>query len=120
MIRKVLGDWLPDRILRCLIGPILRVAIGNLQNTVFPIDVAAPGDSRLALKLNEKCERYIDLKIEIQRMWNMHAVIVPVVIARLGSVPACLATNFWTFNIYNGSLISNGKLPYWVLNCHIS
>ena len=82
------------------------MCIGNLQNTVFLIDVTAPGDSRLAPKVNEKRERHIDLKIEIQRMWNMHAVIVPVVIACLGSVLVCLVTNFRTFNIYNGLLIS--------------
>ena len=34
--------------------------------TVFLI----PGDSRLIAKMNEKMERYTDIKIELQRMWK--------------------------------------------------
>ena len=36
------------------------------HKTVLLIDVAIPGDSRIIAKVNEKMERYTDLKIELQ------------------------------------------------------
>ena len=65
--------------------------INNRHKIAFLIDVAIPGDSRLAQKVNEKRDKYTDLKIEVQRMWNMCAVVVPLVIGTLGSVSMCLA-----------------------------
>ena len=60
------------------------------RKTVFLIDVAIPGDCRLIAKVNEKMERYTDLKIELQRMWKVCVVIVPLIIGCLGSVSKCL------------------------------
>ena len=40
-----------------------------------------------------------DLKIEIQKMWNMCAVVVPLVNGSLGIIPMCLAGNLQTFTI---------------------
>jgi len=50
--------------------------------TVFLIDISVPGDA----KVNDKVEKYTDLKIELQRMWNFCVIIVPLVIGCLGSV----------------------------------
>ena len=44
------------------------VCLSNLNKTAYVIDIAVPGDSRLTQKVNEKCERYTDQKIELQRM----------------------------------------------------
>ena len=41
------------------------VYISNRHKTVFLIDVAIPCDSRLAHKVNEKRDKYTDLKIEV-------------------------------------------------------
>ena len=48
--------------------------------TVYLIDVAISGDSRLIAKVNEKMERYTNLKIVLQRMWKARVVIVPLII----------------------------------------
>ena len=57
---------------------------------LFFIEIAIPGDSRLSQKINEKYQRYTDLKIEVQKTWSMTASIVPVILGSLGSVPTSL------------------------------
>ena len=47
----------------------------------------------LSQNINEKRQKYTDLKIEIQKMRNIRAVVVPLVIGSLGSIPTCLATS---------------------------
>ena len=44
------------------------VCLSYHNKTAYVIDIAVPGDSRLTQKVNEKCERYTDQKIELQRM----------------------------------------------------
>jgi len=73
--------------------------VSHQDNTAFIIDVAVPGDNRLTQKINEKREKYTNLKIELQRMWNMCAVVVPIVIRSLGSIPVCLAVSLNSLNI---------------------
>ena len=51
------------------------------------IDVAIPGDSRIDRKEVEKITKYQDLKIEIERLWEKKATVVPVVIGALGAIP---------------------------------
>ena len=36
------------------------------------IDMACPGDSRIALKEEEKLNKYQDLALEIKTLWRMH------------------------------------------------
>ena len=44
------------------------------------IDIAIPGDSRVAEKEREKVEKYQDLKREIARTWSMRKVeVIPIV-----------------------------------------
>ena len=43
------------------------VCINHHQKTAFIIDIAIPGESRFTQKINEKCKRYTDLKIETQK-----------------------------------------------------
>jgi len=61
---------------------------------------AIPEDSRLSQKINEKYQRYTDLKIEIQKMWSMTASIVPVILGSLGSVPTSLKNLLQQLGIY--------------------
>jgi hypothetical protein len=44
------------------------------------IDVAIPGDRNAIEKGAEKILKYKDLTIEIQRMWNVKARVIPVII----------------------------------------
>ena len=93
--------------------------VSHQHNAAFLIDVAVPGDSRLSQKINEKCEKYRDLKIEIQRMWNMRAVVVPPVIGSLESIPMCLAQHLQSLNIFYGTLISKLQKSVILGSCHI-
>jgi len=54
---------------------------------VWLIDVAIPGDSRTEQKEQEKLSRYQDLKIEVVRLWERKATVVPVVVGALGAIP---------------------------------
>ena len=51
------------------------------SNEVFLIDIAVPGDSRLSHKCAEKHSKYVDLKIEVARMWRCKKVsVVPIIV----------------------------------------
>jgi hypothetical protein len=56
------------------------------QKTCLLIDVAIPADTNVSFKEFEKKSKYKDLEIEVQRMWNMKAKTIPVVIGALGLV----------------------------------
>ena len=49
--------------------------------------MAIPGDGRIEEKELEKISKYQDLKIEIERLWEKQAPVVPVVIGSLGAIP---------------------------------
>ena len=50
------------------------------------IDFANPGDQNIAIKEQEKIDKYQDLKIELQKVWNVKVVVIPVVIGALGTM----------------------------------
>ena len=39
-------------------------------NEIFMTDVAIPGESRISQKTVEKLTNYVDLNIEVSRLWN--------------------------------------------------
>jgi hypothetical protein len=43
------------------------------------IDVAIPGDRNMIQKEAEKILKYKDLTVEIMRMWNVKARVIPVI-----------------------------------------
>ena len=61
------------------------VVIDKTTRTAAIIDVAVPNDNNIKSKEQEKVEKYQDLRLEIQRLWNVKAQVVPVVIGALGS-----------------------------------
>ena len=69
------------------------VYISNRHKTAFLIDITIPGDAH---KINEEQDKYTDLKIEVQRMWNVRGVVV--------------ATCDWNFGI--SFSVSGGESPY--------
>ena len=95
------------------------VCVHHQHDTIFLIDVAIPGDSRITQKINEKYQKYTDLKIEVQKMWKERAVIVPLVIGSLGSVPMCLTKHLRTLNIYYSTLVSKLQKSVLLSSCHI-
>lgn len=50
------------------------------------IDIAIPDDRNITVKEAEKITKYKDLQIEVQRMWNVKAKVIPVVIGSLGTI----------------------------------
>jgi stage III sporulation protein SpoIIIAA len=60
------------------------------------IDVAIPSDKNVIQKEAEKKLKYKNLRIEIQRMWNMKFFAIPVIIGATGivskSLQKCLET----------------------------
>ena len=58
----------------------------NEKGTCMLIDVAISGGRNVVKKEAEKILKYKDLTIEIQRMWNVKARVIPVVIGATGTI----------------------------------
>ena len=69
------------------------------KKQVWIIDVAIPGDGRIEEKELEKISKYQDLKIEIERLWEKQATVVPVVIGSLGAIPRDLRKHLRTIGL---------------------
>ena len=82
---KILWDFeiRTDRIITARRPDI--VVIDKTDKTATIIDVAVPNDHNIRVKEQDKVEKYQDLRLEIQRLWNVKAQVVPVVIGALGS-----------------------------------
>ena len=50
------------------------------QRRCVSIDVAIPGDRNVIEKEAERILKYKDLTIKIQRMWNVKAIVTPVIV----------------------------------------
>ena len=60
------------------------------ENTCTLIDVAIPADRHVVQKEAEKRLNYKSLCIEIQRMWSLKRMIIPVIIGATGIVTRSL------------------------------
>ena len=61
------------------------MTINKRSKTGIIIDINCPNDSNVCKNEREKCSKYTDLKIELERIWDTHFVIIPVVIGCLGA-----------------------------------
>ena len=62
------------------------MVVDNNCRTGILIDVAIPADANIASKESEKMDKYQDLCIELQRLWNLRTVkVIPIVIGCLGT-----------------------------------
>ena len=60
------------------------VVIKNKQEkSRLLIDISIPTEKNTSVKVTEKCSKYKDLEIKVERMWGMKATTVPVVIGAL-------------------------------------
>ena len=62
------------------------VVINKLDNTAQLIDVFIPADCHIVSKENEKIEKYQDLRIELERLWQKKTFVIPIVIGALGAL----------------------------------
>ena len=69
------------------------------KNQVWLIDMTIPGDSRIDQKEMEKITKYQDLKVEVERLWEKKATVVPVVIGALGAIPKDLIKHLKTLGL---------------------
>ena len=65
----------------------------SVNSTCKLIDMTVPSDRNIALKEIEKKSKYNDLELEIQRMWQMKTVVIPVVVGALGTVKKGMVEN---------------------------
>jgi len=65
----------------------------------FLIDVACVMDRNVVSKENEKVDKYLDLSIELQRIWNTRVEVVPVIIGALGSISSSIYTSLATLRV---------------------
>ena len=62
----------------------------NKKGTCILIVVVIPGDRNVIKKEAEKILEYKDFIIEIQRMWNVKAKVIPVIIGATGTISKSL------------------------------
>ena len=55
--------------------------------------MTVPSDKNIALKEIEKKSKYRDLELEIQRIWHMKTIVIPAVVAALGTVKKAMIEN---------------------------
>lgn len=65
----------------------------SVNSTCKLIDMTVPSDRNITLKEIEKKSKYKDLELEIQRMWHMKTIVVPVVVGALGTVKKGMVKN---------------------------
>ena len=50
------------------------------------INIAVPGDQNIKVKELEKISKYQGLRLQVQRLWDVKATVIPVVTGDLGTV----------------------------------
>ena len=81
------------------------VIVDKRSKEALLVDVAIPGDARVAIKETEKINKYQDLAIEVQRLWELRKVkVVPIVIGALGAVPVAFRKHLKSLNISDVSV----------------
>ena len=65
----------------------------SMNSTCKLIDITVTSDRNIALKEIEKKSKYKDLELEIQRMWHMKTVLIPVVVGVFGTVKKEMVEN---------------------------
>ena len=63
------------------------VVVDEEEGSCKIIDFAVPGDSRIEEKEKDKIDKYNDLERELQKIWNVKAKIISLVVASLGAIP---------------------------------
>ena len=62
------------------------VCINKLKRERQIIDFAIPCDQNIAIKEQAKIDKYQELRIELQKVWNFKVVVIPIVIGALGTM----------------------------------
>ena len=57
------------------------------KRTCQIVDFAVSGDSKIEEKEKEKIQEYQDLRKELQKIWNVRVMNIPLVVGSLGAIP---------------------------------
>ena len=63
-----------------------KIVKDKKQRTFQLIEISVPTERNTSIKTTEKLSKYKDLEIEIERMWGMNTMTIPVIIGALGLV----------------------------------
>ena len=85
------------------------VVIDLKEKIVKLIDIAVPKDCRIDDKEAEKIDKYQKLRIELERLWEMKTMVIPIVIGSLGTIPKQLKHHIERLELNNISLIEIQK-----------
>jgi hypothetical protein len=69
------------------------IIIKNKKKPCILIDVAIPADRNVMQQETKKQLKYVSLCIEIQKMWNMNCMIIPVITGATGIITKGLRRN---------------------------
>ena len=56
------------------------------EQTGLKIDIAVPRDENIRDKKLEKINKYQSLKFELEQLWNVKIMVIPVVVGALGEI----------------------------------
>ena len=70
------------------------MVVNKLQKKRVVIDAPIPSDSNIKTKEHKRLQKYHGLKEEVEKMWELKAAVVPLVIRALGAVPPILGEWF--------------------------
>ena len=62
------------------------LVIDKEQRECKIIDIAVPRDQNVKVKKLEKITKYQDLRLQVQKLWNVKATVIPIVFGALGTV----------------------------------
>ena len=68
--------------------------VDNIARCTKIIDIACVMDRHVIDKHKEKIEKYLDLTIELQVLWNSNVEVVPLVFGALGTLHEKIVKNF--------------------------
>ena len=54
---------------------------------VYLIDIAVPNNNNLINSVCHKIEKYVDLRMETKRQWNVQTKVLPILVSSTGVVP---------------------------------
>ena len=66
--------------------PPYLVCINKQKRECHNIKFAIPVDQNIVMKEWEKIDKYQDLRIELQKIWNVKVVVIPIVTGALGTI----------------------------------
>ena len=94
------------------------VILNKAQKTGFIVDINCPNDNNVLRNEIEKRIKYTDLKIELERIWEINFQVVPVVIGSLGAVSTKIGDFINTLGLHRSEVAQLQEIVI-LASCHI-